>query len=67
MGTTHVDQYASLVGLLFLLSASASYLSIRNRNRSGLGRRWEQIADLLFVVGLVCISLISIFFAYEVI
>lgn len=67
MGQSHVDQYASLAGLLFLLSAGASYLSIRYGNRAGLGRRCEQMADLLFIVGLVGMSAISIFFAYEVI
>ena len=67
MGASHVDQYAALTGLLFLLSAGTSYLSIRYGNRAGLGQRCEQIADLLFVVGLIGISTISIFFAYEVI
>jgi hypothetical protein len=67
MGPSHVDQYAGLVGLLFLLSAGTSYLAIRYGNRASLGQRCEQIADLLFVVGLVGISMISIFFAYEVI
>ena len=65
MGPSHVDQYAGLVGVLFLLTAS--YLAIRYGNRTGLGQSCEQIADLLFVVGLVGISMISLFFAYEVI
>jgi hypothetical protein len=67
MGPSHVDQYAALTGLLFLLSAGTSYLSIRYGNRTRVGQRCEQIADLLFVVGLIGISTISIFFAYEVI
>jgi hypothetical protein len=67
MGPSHVDQYTALTGLLLLLSAGTSYLSIRYGNRTRLGQRCEQIADLLFVVGLIGISTISIFFAYEVI
>jgi hypothetical protein len=67
MGATHVDQYAGVAALFFLLSAGASYLSIRVGNRTGLGQRCENTADLLFVIGLVGISAISIFFAYEVI
>ena len=62
-----IRQGAALTGLLFLLSAGTSYLSIRYGNRTGLGQTCEQIADLLFVVGLIGISTISIFFAYEVI
>ena len=67
MRTTHADHYAGLAALVFLLSAGASYLSIRYGKRAGLGQRCERIADLIFIVGLVGISAISIFFAYEVI
>jgi hypothetical protein len=51
MGPSHVDQYAGLAGLLFLLSAGGSYLSIRYGSRTGLGQGREQIANLFFVVG----------------
>ena len=44
-------------------ASGTSYLSIRYGNGTGLGQRCEQIADLLFVVGLIGISTISIFFA----
>jgi hypothetical protein len=64
MDMTHVDQYAALAGLLFC-SARARLTYPFDGNRSGLGHKCEQMADLLFVVGLVGISLIFIFFAYE--
>jgi hypothetical protein len=67
MGPSHVDQHAGLVGLIFLLSAGASYLSVRYGHHTSLGQRCEQIADLLFVIGLAAISVISVLFAYEVI
>ena len=67
MGPTRADQYAGLAGLLFLLSAGASYLSIRFRDRASLSRRFETVADLIFTCGLIGISAIALFFAYEVI
>ena len=67
IGPSHVDQYAGIVGLLFLLSAVVSYLSIRFADRPDLSQRCERIADQLFVCGPVGISAISLFFAFEVI
>ena len=67
LGPSHVDEYAALVAITFLASALASYLSIRYSNRPKLSVRIEQIADLIFLVGLVGITLVAILFAYEVI
>lgn len=69
MGATRADHYASIAALLFLFSAGASYMSMsfRHGKHAGLGQRCERIADLLFIVGLVGLSAISIFFAFEVI
>lgn len=67
MGPSRVDEYAGLAALLFLLSAVASYLSIRHASNRRVSRRCEEIADQIFVVGLVGISAIAVLFAYEVI
>jgi hypothetical protein len=67
MAPTHVDQYAGLTALLFLLSAGASYLSIRYADPPSVSPKWEWIADLLFCCGLFAISVIAVFFAFEVI
>jgi hypothetical protein len=67
MRPTHVDQYAAVAGLLFLLGAVASYLAIRFVDRPGFSERCERIADQLFICGLVGISAIALFFAFEVI
>jgi hypothetical protein len=67
LGPSHVDEYAALVAITFLASALASYLSIRYSNRPKLSVRIEQIADLIFLVGLVGITLVATLFAYEVI
>ncbi len=67
MGPSRADQYAGLAGLVFLLSAGASYLSIRYANRAELSRSCEWVADQLFICGLFAISVIALFFAFEVI
>lgn len=67
MSPTHVDQYAAIAGMLFLLGAVAAYLAIRFAERSDLSQRCERIADQLFICGLVGISVIALFFAFEII
>jgi hypothetical protein len=65
LGPSRADQYAALTALLFLFSALASYLSIRWADNPELRQRCDRIADLIFVSGLIGISAISVFFAYE--
>ncbi len=67
MGPSHVDEYAAVAALLFLVSATSSYLSIRYATLTGLSERCERIADTLFLAGLVGISVIAMLFAYEAI
>lgn len=67
LGASHVDEYAALTAVVFLASALTSYLSIRCADRPKLSARIEQIADLIFLVGLVGITLVATLFAYEVI
>ena len=67
MGPTRADQYAGLAAVLFFLSAGASYLSIRHADRPSLSRRCEWIADQIFMCGLLAISAIAVFFAFELI
>jgi hypothetical protein len=67
-GQSHVDEYAALAALIFLVSALTSYTSIRSSaSRPKLSVRLELIADQCFLIGLVALTLISVFFAYEVI
>lgn len=65
IGPSHVDEYAALTALLFLVGAAASYLSMRLSAKSDLAMRLEGAADICFVLGLLCLSLISLLFAYE--
>ncbi len=67
MGPSHVDEYAALAALLFLISAGSSYLSIRYTQQTRVGVRYERIADVLFLGGLFSITFIAMLFAYEAI
>ena len=66
IGPSRVDEYASVISLTFLVSAISSYLSIRYEGKP-ISEHCELIADQVFLVGLVGITLISLFFAYEII
>ena len=57
----------ALAALLFLISATSSYLSIRYVMATGLSERCERIADVLFLTGLFSITIIAMLFAYEAI
>jgi hypothetical protein len=66
-GSSHVDEYAAVAAVTFLASALTSYLSIRCSNRIKWSVRIEQLADLIFLCGLIGITLVATLFAYEVI
>jgi hypothetical protein len=66
-GSSHVDEYAAVAAVTFLANALTSYLSIRWSGRATLSVRTEQIADVIFLCGLVGITLVATLFAYEVI
>lgn len=67
IGPSRVDEYAALTAILFLISAVASYLSIRQSVESELAVRLERCADVCFVLGLASLSAIAVLFAYETI
>jgi hypothetical protein len=56
-GSSHVDEYAAMAAVTFLASALTSYLSIRYSNRTRLSFRIERIADVIFLAGLIGITL----------
>src|SRR5580693_2368596 len=62
-GSSHVDEYAALAAVTFLASALTSYLSIRWSNWTKLSGVIEQIADVIFLAGLVGITLVATLFA----
>jgi hypothetical protein len=66
-GSSHVDEYAAMAAVTFLASALTSYLSIRYSDRVKLSLQIERIADVIFLGGLIGITLVATLFAYEVI
>jgi hypothetical protein len=66
-GSSHVDEYAALAAVTFLASALTSYLSIRYSDRAKFSFRVERMADVIFLCGLIGITLVARLFAYEVI
>jgi hypothetical protein len=66
-GNSNVDEYTALVLLLFLISSLTSYLSIRDPSPKTSSIRLELVADVFFLAGLVTLSLVALFFAYEII
>lgn len=66
-GPSHVDEYASLTTVMFLISAISSYVAMRYANKPRVSARCELIADQTFLIGLVSIAAIAVFFAYEII
>jgi hypothetical protein len=66
-GSSHVDEYAAMAAITFLASALTSYLSIRYSNRTKLSFQIERMADVIFLFGLIAITLVATLFAYEVI
>ncbi len=65
-GPSHVDELFSLNSVLFLISATSSYISLRTRSAS-VSERLESIADRVFMVGLVCLVVVTVLFAYELV
>ena len=66
-GSSHVDEYSALAAVTFLASALTSYLSIRYSDRVKFSFQVERMADVIFLCGLVGITLVATLFAYEVI
>ena len=65
-GPSRVDEYSSFVAVLFLVSAMASYASLRDKSRRG-SHGLQRAADVSFVIGLIGLAAISLMFAHELI
>jgi hypothetical protein len=60
---TIIDEIDAAAILVFLTSCIFSFLSIRLGDERG--RRLEKTADILFLVGLGCLSVITVLFVVE--
>jgi hypothetical protein len=61
---TIIDDLVGVAVILFLFSSILSYTSMRSKRKAEL---FEKIADIIFLVGLVFLSLISVILVFEVI
>jgi hypothetical protein len=57
-----IDKLDSVVILIFLAASLLSYASMRASHR---GEQYEKIADIVFLAGLVLLSLIAVVTAFE--
>ena len=64
-GKTIIDEITTFAVVLFMLSCILSFLSIRGTLKSS--RKFEKIADYLFLGGLGLLFLTTILFAFNVI
>jgi len=62
--STLIDKSVALAIVLFLSSSILSYSSMRAAGKKS--ELYERIADIVFIVGLVFISMISIMISFEV-
>jgi hypothetical protein len=67
IGPSHVDEYVGLVSLLFVVSAITSYISLRYAGSRRASLRFERVADMCFMIGLLGLAIIALLFAYEAI
>jgi hypothetical protein len=61
---TIVDEVLGVVITLFLASCIFSYASMRSRRHPD---KYEKAADIIFLIGLGCLTLISMIIIFEVI
>lgn len=61
---TFIDELLGIAVILFLVSSVLSYTSMRSKKKSEF---FEKIADIIFLVGLLFLSLISVTLVFEVI
>ena len=52
-GTTFIDECTSVATILFMSSSILSFLSIRSTSEKSA--RYESIADIIFLSGLICL------------
>ncbi|MGN6516023.1 MAG: hypothetical protein ACTHLR_09310 [Rhizomicrobium sp.] len=67
IGPSSVDNYCAMAGIIFLVSAFCSYVSLRRPEGSESARLLERVADFSFMLGLLALTVIILLFAYEVI
>jgi len=63
--TTIIDEITAVAILLFMTSSILSVLSMRSTKR--FGARYENIADFVFLVGLILLFITTVLIAFNII
>jgi len=61
---TAIDSFTGVATVFFLLSSIFSYASMRSQKKTGI---YENIADIIFLIGLGFLTIISLTIIFEVI
>ena len=59
-----IDKALAVDSLLFMISALLSFLTIRLENAE---LRFERWAEMIFIVGLVSMTVITVIFSFEIV
>ncbi len=62
---THLDELVAVDAVMFMVSALLSYLSLRGHKRAK--ERLERLADRVFVLALLGLTVCSLLFAFEMV
>ncbi len=62
---TLVDEFTTGAMILFMVSSILSFLSIKSNGR--FGERYENIAEILFLIGLICLFVTTMLITFNVI
>ncbi|MEO5893328.1 MAG: hypothetical protein ABIQ31_23960 [Ferruginibacter sp.] len=62
---TLVDEFTTGAMVLFMTSCILSFLSLKSNGK--LGVRYESIAEILFLAGLICLFATTMFITFDVI
>ena len=62
---TLVDEFTTGAMILFMISSILSFLSIKSNGR--FGGRYESIAEILFLIGLICLFITTMLITFNVI
>ncbi|MEO6720825.1 MAG: hypothetical protein ABIN67_10670 [Ferruginibacter sp.] len=64
-GGTVIDEFTTAAMILFMVSSLLSFLAIRSKSK--FGERYERIADICFLIGLICLFGTTMLITFNVI
>jgi hypothetical protein len=67
IGPSRVDEYTSLVGGVFMISAALSYLSSRGGHAEKHGQKLDRASEVAFFGGLIVLAFVVILYAFDLI